>query len=152
MGQNLEISRVIGDHITTLSRLAEHADHRFMDWLMPGNEGLELLRERCEVRVATGLGEDALCARLADVDALIVRSETKVTARVLEAAPRLVVVGRAGVGVDNIDVPAATRLGVYVVNAPTGNVAAAAEHALALMLALLGANVYFLRKGLGLKQ
>ena len=100
-------------------------------------EGLELLRERCEVRVATGLGEDALCARLADVDALIVRSETKVTARVLEAAPRLVVVGRAGVGVDNIDVPAATRLGVYVVNAPTGNVAAAAEHALALMLALL---------------
>jgi D-3-phosphoglycerate dehydrogenase len=56
---------------------------------------------------------------------------------VLEAAPRLVVVGRAGVGVDNIDVPAATRRGVYVVNAPTGNVTAAAEHAVALMLALL---------------
>ncbi|MBI2773584.1 MAG: phosphoglycerate dehydrogenase [Chloroflexi bacterium] len=100
-------------------------------------EGLELLRERCDVRVMTGLTEDVLCERIAEAQALVVRSETKVTARVLESGARLVVVGRAGVGVDNIDVPAATRRGVYVVNAPTGNVVAAAEHSVALMLALL---------------
>lgn len=100
-------------------------------------EGLELLRASCEVRTSTGLGEAELVARLADVDALVVRSETKVTARVLAAAPRLQVVGRAGVGVDNIDLAAATAQGIYVVNAPFGNVNAAAEHALAITLALL---------------
>ncbi len=98
---------------------------------------MALLRERCEVRVRHGLKDAELLAAVADVDGLVVRSETKVTARVLEAAPRLAVVGRAGVGVDNIDVPAATARGVYVVNAPYGNVAAAAEHTLALALALL---------------
>ena len=98
---------------------------------------MQLLREQCEVRVQHGLKDEALLAAVADIDALIVRSETKVTAQILEAAPRLAVVGRAGVGVDNIDVPAATARGVYVVNAPYGNVAAAAEHAMALALALL---------------
>ena len=100
-------------------------------------DGLVLLRERCEVRVTTGLAEADLAARLADVDALIVRSETKVTAKVLGAAPRLAVVGRAGVGVDNIDVLAATAHGVYVVNAPLGNIVSAAEHTIALALTLL---------------
>ncbi|MDP9265931.1 MAG: phosphoglycerate dehydrogenase [Chloroflexota bacterium] len=100
-------------------------------------EGLDLLRERCDVRVAHGQSQDELVGRMSDVEALAVRSETKVTARVLDAAPRLVVVGRAGVGVDNIDVAAATARGVYVVNAPHGNVVAAAEHSLALALALL---------------
>jgi D-3-phosphoglycerate dehydrogenase len=100
-------------------------------------DGLVLLRERCDVRVTTGLAEADLAARLADVDALIVRSETKVTAKVLDAAPRLAVVGRAGVGVDNIDVPAATAHGVYVVNAPLGNIVSAAEHTIALALTLL---------------
>lgn len=100
-------------------------------------EGIDLLRASCDVRVATGLREPELRERLADADGLIVRSETKVTASLLEAAPRLVVVGRAGVGVDNIDVPAATARGVYVVNAPQGNVVAAAEHTIALVLALL---------------
>lgn len=89
------------------------------------------------MRVTQGLSGADLAARLADVDALVVRSETKVTAAVLAAAPRMQVVGRAGVGVDNIDVPAATARGVYVVNAPLGNVTAAAEHALALALALM---------------
>src|SRR5207237_3487476 len=98
---------------------------------------LALLQGKAEVRITNGLSEADLIARLADVDALIVRSETKVTAKVLAAAPRLQVVGRAGVGVDNIDVEAATARGVYVVNAPFGNVVAAAEHALALALALL---------------
>src|SRR4029079_12723306 len=100
-------------------------------------DGLVLLRERCEVRTTTGLAEADLASRLADVDALIVRSETKVTAKILDAAPRLAAVGRAGVGVDNIDVPAATARGVYVVNAPLGNIVAAAEHTLALALTLL---------------
>jgi len=100
-------------------------------------DGLVLLRERCDVRVTTGLSEADLAARLADVDALIVRSETKVTAKMLDAAPRLAVVGRAGVGVDNIDVPAATAHGVYVVNAPLGNIVSAAEHTIALALTLL---------------
>jgi len=100
-------------------------------------DGLVLLRERCEVRTTTGLSESDLAQRLADVDALIVRSETKVTARIFDAAPRLAVVGRAGVGVDNIDVAAATTHGVYVVNAPLGNIVSAAEHTIALALALL---------------
>ncbi|MBI3521893.1 MAG: phosphoglycerate dehydrogenase [Chloroflexi bacterium] len=98
---------------------------------------MDLLREHCEVRVATGLSEADLLKQVADSDGLVVRSETKVTAKVLDAAKKLMVVGRAGVGVDNIDVPAATARGVYVVNAPFGNVWAAAEHALTLSLALL---------------
>jgi D-3-phosphoglycerate dehydrogenase len=100
-------------------------------------DGLVLLRERCDVRVTQGLKEAELAPLLADVDALIVRSETKVTASLMDKAPRLAAVGRAGVGVDNIDVPAATERGVYVVNAPLGNIVAAAEHAIALALALM---------------
>ena len=96
-----------------------------------------MLRARCEIRQTAGLKEADLVQRVADIDALIVRSETKVTAPILEAAKQLVVVGRAGVGVDNIDVPAATARGVYVVNAPLGNIVAAAEHTVALTLALL---------------
>ena len=73
---------------------------------------------------------------VAPFQALVVRSETKVTAKVIAAGSNLKVVGRAGVGVDNIDVEAASERGVLVVNAPTGNTVAAAEHTLALMLAL----------------
>ena len=98
-------------------------------------EGIELLKELGEVDVRTGLSEDDLCEAVADYDALVVRSQTKVTERVLEAGTRLQVVGRAGVGVDNIDLEAATRSGIAVVNAPTGNIVAAAEHTIALMLA-----------------
>ena len=71
-----------------------------------------------------------------DYDALIVRSETKVTAALLQAAKRLKVVARAGVGVDNVDVTAATKLGIIVVNSPSGNINAAAEHTVALMMAV----------------
>ncbi len=80
--------------------------------------------------------EAELISRIGDYDALIVRSATKVTAPVIEAARSLKVIGRAGVGVDNIDLEAATRRGIVVVNAPDGNTIAAAEHSLALMLAL----------------
>ena len=83
-----------------------------------------------------GLAEDELVAAIGDYDGLIVRSETQVTARVLEAAKKLQVVGRAGVGYDNIDIDAATAHGVIVVNAPSSNTISAAEHTLALMLSV----------------
>ena len=99
-------------------------------------DGVARLRAAGEVDVAVGLDPAALRERIAQYDALVVRSETKVTAEVLDAAPRLRVVGRAGVGVDNIDIEAATRRGVLVLIAPTGNTIAATEHAIAMMLAL----------------
>jgi D-3-phosphoglycerate dehydrogenase len=99
-------------------------------------DGVERLRAAGTVDVDTGLTPEQLVERIGDYDALVVRSETKVTAEVLAAATRLRVVGRAGVGVDNIDIDAATRHGVLVLNAPTGNTIAAAEHAVALMCAL----------------
>lgn len=99
-------------------------------------DGLDRLRRAGEVTVAAKLGEADLIKRIPEFDALVVRSETKVTASVLEAGRRLRVVGRAGVGVDNIDVAAATRKGILVVNAPRGNIVAAAEHTIALLFAL----------------
>jgi D-3-phosphoglycerate dehydrogenase len=99
-------------------------------------DGLERLRRAGDVTVATKLGEAELIERIGDYDALVVRSETRVTASVLEAGRRLRVVGRAGVGVDNIDVPAATLKGILVVNAPRGNIVAAAEHTIALLFAI----------------
>lgn len=98
--------------------------------------GLDLLAAEHEVVVKTGLSEDELVAELNDVQALLVRSQTQVTARVIEAAPRLEVIGRAGVGVDNIDLDAATQRGVIVVNAPLANTMSTAEHAFGLMLAV----------------
>lgn len=94
------------------------------------------LRQAARADVATGLTAEQLLERIPAYDALVVRSETRVTAAVLEAGKRLKVVARAGVGVDNIDVPAATRCGVIVVNSPEGNTMAAAEHTVAMLLAL----------------
>jgi D-3-phosphoglycerate dehydrogenase len=99
-------------------------------------EGLAILRSQARVEVVAGQPPEALQRCLAEADALLVRSETHVTAALLEAAPRLRVIGRAGAGVDTIDVPAATARGIVVVNAPGGNAVAAAEHTLALMFAL----------------
>ncbi|GAC1434372.1 MAG: phosphoglycerate dehydrogenase [Chloroflexota bacterium] len=98
-------------------------------------EGLTYLQQHAEVDVRTGLSPEALGEILGQYEALIVRSETRVTAALLEHGQRLRVVGRAGVGVDTIDVAAATQRGIIVLNAPAGNVVAAAEHALALLLA-----------------
>ncbi len=100
------------------------------------DDGLERLRRAGEVTVVSKLAEADLIARIPEFDALVVRSETKVTASILDAGRRLRVVGRAGVGVDNIDVPAATRKGILVVNAPRGNIVAAAEHTIALLFAV----------------
>jgi D-3-phosphoglycerate dehydrogenase len=99
-------------------------------------DGLERLRRAGEVTVVSKLEESELVRRIPDFDALVVRSETRVTEPVIEAGRKLRVVGRAGVGVDNIDVPAATRRGIVVVNAPRGNIVAAAEHTMALLFAL----------------
>jgi D-3-phosphoglycerate dehydrogenase len=100
------------------------------------SEGVELLRASHEVDVRPGLSRDELCAILPEYDALIVRSQVKVDAGLIAAGTRLVVIGRAGVGVDNVDLDAATRAGIMVVNAPTGNTIAAAEHTLALLYGL----------------
>jgi D-3-phosphoglycerate dehydrogenase len=99
-------------------------------------DGLERLRRAGEVTVVSKLAEAELIERIPDFDALVVRSETRVTAPIIEAGRKLRVVGRAGVGVDNIDVPAATRKGILVVNAPRGNIVAAAEHTVALLFSL----------------
>ena len=99
-------------------------------------EGIELLSGQAEVDVRTGMEREELKRILPEYDGLIVRSETKVTADVVDAGTKLQVIGRAGVGVDNIDLETATRRGIAVVNAPTGNTIAAAEHTVALMLAL----------------
>ncbi len=96
--------------------------------------GIAALREEFEVDVALGLDRDELADRLHDADALIVRSATRVDRVLIESAPRLRVIGRAGIGVDNIDLDAATGRGVLVVNAPHANTISAAEHAMALLL------------------
>src|SRR5437879_10266567 len=98
-------------------------------------DGLALLRARARVENVAG-NRAALERNLAQAEALLVRSETRVTSELLDAAPRLRVIGRAGAGVDTIDVDAATSRGIVVVNAPGGNAVAAAEHSLALMFAL----------------
>jgi len=89
-----------------------------------------------KVDVKTGLPPDELKAVIKDYDALIVRSATKVTADILEAAAKLSAIGRAGAGVDNIDIPAASKRGIVVMNTPGGNTITTAEHAIAMMLAL----------------
>jgi len=99
-------------------------------------EGVDLLGSRAEVDSKHGLTAPELMEILGGYDALVVRSETKVTAEVIGAGKKLQVIARAGIGVDNIDLEAATSAGIPVVNAPTGNTVAAAEHTLALMLAL----------------
>ena len=101
-------------------------------------QGVEILEraEGLEVVNAPGLSPGDLLEAIADVDGLVIRSGTKVTADVLDAAKQLKVVGRAGIGVDNIDVAAATQKGVVVVNTPEGNNVTTAEHAIALLVAL----------------
>ncbi|KAF7021835.1 hypothetical protein CFC21_034722 [Triticum aestivum] len=106
-----------------------------------GEAGLEVLRQFADVECAYGMSPAELLAKVAQFDALIVRSGTKVTRGVLEAGRgRLRVVGRAGVGIDNVDLQAATEAGCLVVNAPTANTVAAAEHGIAL-LACMARNV-----------
>ncbi|MET0154499.1 MAG: phosphoglycerate dehydrogenase [Rickettsiales bacterium] len=94
------------------------------------------LAEGVDVDVKTGLSEDELCKIIGEYDGLAIRSSTKVTGKILDAAVNLKVIGRAGIGVDNVDVPAATNKGVIVMNTPFGNSVTTAEHAIALMMSL----------------
>ncbi|MCT7960400.1 phosphoglycerate dehydrogenase [Laspinema sp. D1] len=98
--------------------------------------GLDILSQVAQVDVKTGLSNEELVQIIPEYDALMIRSGTRVTQEIIEAGNQLKIIGRAGVGVDNVDVPAATRKGIVVVNSPEGNTIAAAEHALAMMLAL----------------
>lgn len=98
--------------------------------------GIEILSQVAQVDIKTGLPEEELVKIIPEYNALMVRSGTKVTQAIIEAGTQLKIIGRAGVGVDNIDVNAATRQGVVVVNSPEGNTTAAAEHALAMMMSL----------------
>jgi len=102
-------------------------------------KGIALLQQRSELKVSVleqRLSESELLPRLGDVAAIVVRSETKVTKKVVEAAPKLRVVGRAGVGVDNVDVEAATQRGIVVMNTPGGNTISTAELTFSMLMAL----------------
>ncbi|HEU5348379.1 MAG TPA: hydroxyacid dehydrogenase, partial [Ktedonobacterales bacterium] len=125
-------------HITAVAEDTEpHADRPHILVADPiASEGMDLLHRFAEVDAQPGLSAAGLLSAIPNYDALVVRSETRVTADVITAGTRLRVIARAGVGVDNIDVNAATRRGIIVVNSPTGNIAAAAEHTIALLLSL----------------
>src|SRR5437588_12737455 len=102
-------------------------------------EGIDLLRTQlpeAQIDERPGIQPEQLQAIIGAYSALIVRSETRVTGDILGAATHSKIVGRAGVGVDNIDIEAATRQGIMVVNSPTGNIIAAAEHTIAVLMAL----------------
>lgn len=99
-------------------------------------EGIHILQANAEVDICLGLGPEELRDMIGNYEALVIRSETRVTRDIAEAGKRLQVIGRAGVGVDNIDLDAATNRGIVVVNAPESNILSAAEHTIALMLTL----------------
>ncbi|HIH87010.1 MAG TPA: phosphoglycerate dehydrogenase [Methanosarcinales archaeon] len=99
-------------------------------------KGIEILEKGAEVDVRTGMSPEELKACIGEYDALVVRSQTQVTEEVIGAAENLKIIGRAGVGVDNIDVEAATQRGIIVINAPQGNMISAAEHTIAMMMAI----------------
>jgi D-3-phosphoglycerate dehydrogenase len=98
--------------------------------------GIDILNQVAQVDVNTKLSPEELVQVIPNYDALMIRSGTKVTQAVIEAGQNLKIIGRAGVGVDNVDVPEATRKGIVVVNSPEGNTIAAAEHAIAMMMSL----------------
>ena len=101
-----------------------------------GDSGVELLQQHFDVDLGVDWDDTQLVERIGEYDGILIRSATKMTADLIEKADRLKVIGRAGVGVDNVDVPAATRRGIVVANAPESNVVTAAEHTMALLLAL----------------
>jgi len=101
-----------------------------------GDSGVALLREHFDVEVGIDWGEEELAERIGEYDGIVIRSATRLTAELIGRAGRLRVIGRAGVGVDNVDVEAATKRGIVVANAPESNVVTAAEHTMALLLAL----------------
>jgi D-3-phosphoglycerate dehydrogenase / 2-oxoglutarate reductase len=102
-------------------------------------EGIEIFKKTpgIEVEVRTKMTPDELKTVIKDYDALVIRSATKVSQEVINLADRLVIIGRAGIGLDNVDIPAATKRGIVVMNTPGGNAVTTGEHAIAMMLALV---------------
>ncbi|MCL7412182.1 MAG: phosphoglycerate dehydrogenase [ANME-2 cluster archaeon] len=100
------------------------------------DKGIEILKKEVDVDIRTGMSPEELKNCIVEYDALVVRSQTQVTADIIKAADNLKIIGRAGVGVDNIDVEAATQHGIIVINAPEGNMISAAEHTIAMMMSL----------------
>jgi D-3-phosphoglycerate dehydrogenase len=98
--------------------------------------GVDQLREQFDVELGFDMDDQELAERIGEFDAILIRSATKLTPELIDRADRMKVIGRAGTGVDNVDIPAATRRGIIVANAPESNSVAAAEHTLALALAL----------------
>jgi D-3-phosphoglycerate dehydrogenase / 2-oxoglutarate reductase len=101
-----------------------------------GDSGVNLLREHFDVDLGVEWSDEEFLQRIGEYDGIVIRSATKMTAELIEQATSLKAIGRAGVGVDNVDVPAATKRGIVVANAPESNVVTAAEHTMALLLAL----------------
>jgi D-3-phosphoglycerate dehydrogenase len=101
-----------------------------------GDSGVDLLREHFDVELGVGWSREELAQKIGDYDGILIRSATKLDSELIDRAVRLKAVGRAGVGVDNVDVAAATKRGIIVANAPQSNVITAAEHTMALLLAL----------------
>ena len=100
------------------------------------DSGVDLLREHFDVDLGADWSDEQFRERLPEYDGILIRSATKMTEELIELGTKLRVIGRAGVGVNNVDVPAATKRGVIVVNAPQSNVVTAAEHTFALLLSL----------------
>lgn len=99
--------------------------------------GAKILQDAgLEVDINTGLAPEELKKIIPNYDGLVIRSATKATAEIIEAADNLKVIGRAGIGLDNVDIPAASGRGIVVMNAPDGNATTAAEHAISMMMAL----------------
>src|ERR1700743_1731508 len=98
--------------------------------------GVDLLRSKFDVDLCLDMSDEEVRAKLPEYDAILIRSATKMTPELLDLATNMKGIGRAGTGVDNVDIPAATRRGIIVANAPESNSVAAAEHTLALSLAL----------------
>ncbi|MBL7180808.1 MAG: phosphoglycerate dehydrogenase [Pseudomonadota bacterium] len=122
-----------------------------------GEAGIRMFQEEdgIDVDVKTGLPPEELKKIIGNYDALVIRSATKVTENLLEAATRLKVIGRAGIGLDNVDIPAATKRGIIVMNTPGGNVITTAEHAIAMILTLsrnIPQGTATLKKGLWEKK
>jgi D-3-phosphoglycerate dehydrogenase len=113
-----------------------HEQYRVLVAEKIADTGVEMLRERFSVDIGVDWSGEELAERIGDYHAILIRSATQLTAELIERAGNLKVIGRAGIGVDNVDVAAATKRGIIVANAPQSNIVAAAEHTIALMLAL----------------
>lgn len=113
-----------------------HGQQRVLVAEKIGQSGIELLEEHFDVEVGAGWSREELAEQIGRYDGILIRSATKLDADLIARATRLRAVGRAGVGIDNVDVPAATKRGIVVANAPQSNVITAAEHTMALLLAL----------------